>query len=115
MADILKENPAVALLPLVESIFTQLKGVKKRREWVREKTTIFGPLGPAHCVVDVLSIWISYAIAAAAILSSLAFLATNGFLGKTENEVASYILVNQTEAMYKDNYHDRKIPPADAS
>jgi hypothetical protein len=45
----------------------------------------------------------------------LAFLATNGFLGKTENEVASYILVNQTEAMYKDNYHDRKIPPADAS
>jgi len=45
----------------------------------------------------------------------LVHLANLGFLGKTENEVANYILVSQTEALYAKNFHDRKIPRADAS
>ena len=44
----------------------------------------------------------------------LAWLATLGKLGKTENEVASYILVRQVEDMYEKKVHERKIPAADA-
>jgi hypothetical protein len=45
----------------------------------------------------------------------LVHLANLGFLGKTENEVATHILVSQAQAMYKDDYHNWKIPPADVS
>jgi len=45
----------------------------------------------------------------------LAWLATMGKLGKTENEVAWYILVNQAEEMYKNKLHERKIPVADTA
>jgi hypothetical protein len=78
MTDILKENPVVAVAPLLETIFSQFKSVKKRREWVKKKTLAFGPLGGTHWTVGVLSIWISVAVATVAVLSSLAFLATNG-------------------------------------
>jgi hypothetical protein len=78
MADILKEIPAVAAIPLIESILTQFKGIKKRRDWVNEKTRQFGPLGGTHWAIDSLSIWISTAVAVIATVSSLAFLATNG-------------------------------------
>jgi hypothetical protein len=78
MTDILKENPVVAVIPLIESILTQFKGIKKRRDWVKEKTREFGPLGATHWAIDSLSIWISIAVAAIATVSSLAFLATNG-------------------------------------
>ena len=43
----------------------------------------------------------------------LAWLASLGKLGKTENEVAYYILVKQVEDMYDKKVHERKIPAAD--
>jgi hypothetical protein len=45
----------------------------------------------------------------------LAWLATLGKFGKTENEVATYILVNQVEAMYEKKVHERRIPVADTT
>jgi hypothetical protein len=45
----------------------------------------------------------------------LAWLASLGKLGKTENEVAYYILVKEVEDMYANKLHDRKIPAADPS
>jgi hypothetical protein len=81
MEEFLKSIPAVAILPLIEGIFTQLKSIKKRRDWVQEKTHAFGFLGGTYWAIDNLSIWISSAVAAAAIISSLAFLATHGMGG----------------------------------
>jgi hypothetical protein len=78
MADILKDISVVAFVPLTESVFTQLKGIKKRRAWVQEKTREFGSLGGTHWAIDSLSIWISGAVAAVAIVSSLSYLATHG-------------------------------------
>jgi hypothetical protein len=43
----------------------------------------------------------------------LALLATLGKLGRTENEVASHILVREVYAMHERGFHDRKIPAPD--
>ena len=43
----------------------------------------------------------------------LVLLATLGKLGRTENEVATHILVRETYAMYERGFHERRIPPAD--
>jgi hypothetical protein len=43
----------------------------------------------------------------------LVLLATLGKLGRTENEVATHILVREVYAMYERGFHDVKIPVAD--
>jgi hypothetical protein len=42
----------------------------------------------------------------------LVVLAGLGKLGRTENEVATHILVRETYAMIERGFHERKIPPA---
>jgi hypothetical protein len=42
----------------------------------------------------------------------LVLLASLGKLGRTENEVATHILVRETYAMIERGFHERKIPPA---
>ena len=42
----------------------------------------------------------------------LALLATLGKLGRTENEVATHILVREAYAMLERGFHEEKIPPA---
>jgi len=44
----------------------------------------------------------------------LVLLATLGKLGRTENEVATHILVREAYAMLERGFHEEKIPPADA-
>ena len=43
----------------------------------------------------------------------LVLLATLGKLGRTENEVATHILVREVYAMYARNFHEERIPAAD--
>src|SRR5581483_8891906 len=43
----------------------------------------------------------------------LALLATLGKLGRTENEVATHILVREAYAMYERRFHEARIPSAD--
>ena len=40
----------------------------------------------------------------------LVLLATRGKLGRTENEVATHILVREAHAMYLQGFHDQRIP-----
>jgi hypothetical protein len=40
----------------------------------------------------------------------LVLLATRGKLGRTENEVATHILVREAYAMYAAGFHDKTIP-----
>jgi hypothetical protein len=44
----------------------------------------------------------------------LVLLATLGKLGRTENEVATQILVREAYAMLERGFHEEKIPPAEA-
>ena len=41
----------------------------------------------------------------------LALLATLGKLGRTENEVATHILVDQVYALIERGFHERRVPP----
>jgi hypothetical protein len=41
----------------------------------------------------------------------LALLATLGKLGRTENEVATHILVRETYTMHAHGFHEIRIPP----
>ncbi|MGD0332174.1 MAG: hypothetical protein ABSA90_02835 [Xanthobacteraceae bacterium] len=41
----------------------------------------------------------------------LALLATRGKLGRTENEVATHILVREVYEMLADGFHETRIPP----
>jgi hypothetical protein len=41
----------------------------------------------------------------------LVLLASRGKLGRTENEVATHILVREVYAMYERGFHDMRIPP----
>jgi hypothetical protein len=43
----------------------------------------------------------------------LVLLATLGKLGRTENEVATHILVREVYAMYERAFHEVRIPVAD--
>jgi hypothetical protein len=43
----------------------------------------------------------------------LVLLATMGKLGRTENEVATHILVREACAMLERGFHEQKIPPAE--
>jgi hypothetical protein len=43
----------------------------------------------------------------------LVLLATLGKLGRTENEVATHILVREAHAMLERSFHEEKIPPAE--
>jgi hypothetical protein len=43
----------------------------------------------------------------------LVLLATLGQLGRTENEVATHILVREVYAMYERAFHEVRIPVAD--
>ena len=43
----------------------------------------------------------------------LALLATRGKLGRTENEVATHILVREAYAMLERGFHDQKIAAVD--
>jgi hypothetical protein len=43
----------------------------------------------------------------------LVLLATLGKLGRTENEVATHILVREAYAMLDRGFHERRIPTAD--
>jgi len=43
----------------------------------------------------------------------LVLLATLGKLGRTENEVATHILVREVYAMLERGFHEEKIPPAE--
>ena len=43
----------------------------------------------------------------------LVLLATLGKLGRTENEVATHILVREVYAMVERGFHERRIPAAD--
>jgi len=43
----------------------------------------------------------------------LVLLATLGKLGRTENEVATHILVRETYAMIDRSFHEMKVPPAE--
>jgi hypothetical protein len=45
----------------------------------------------------------------------LVLLATRGKLGRTENEVATHILVREAYAMQQSGFHEQKIPAADAT
>jgi hypothetical protein len=40
----------------------------------------------------------------------LVLLATHGQLGRTENEVATHILVRRADEMMERGYHERRIP-----
>jgi hypothetical protein len=40
----------------------------------------------------------------------LVLLATHGQLGRTENEVATHILVRAADDMFERHYHERRIP-----
>jgi hypothetical protein len=42
----------------------------------------------------------------------LVLLATLGKFGRTENEVATHILVREAYAMFERGFHEAKIPPA---
>ena len=44
----------------------------------------------------------------------MVLLATLGKLGRTENEVATHILVREAYAMLERGFHEEKIPPAEA-
>jgi hypothetical protein len=44
----------------------------------------------------------------------LVLLATRGKLGRTENEVATHILVREAYAMQQHRFHDERIPAAAA-
>jgi hypothetical protein len=41
----------------------------------------------------------------------LVLLATLGKLGRTENEVATHILVREANAMLDRSFHERRVPP----
>ena len=43
----------------------------------------------------------------------LVLLATLGKLGRTENEVATHILVREAYAMFERGFHEERIPVAD--
>jgi len=43
----------------------------------------------------------------------LVLLATLGKLGRTENEVATHILVREVDAMLERGFHQEKVPPAE--
>jgi hypothetical protein len=43
----------------------------------------------------------------------LVLLATLGKLGRTENEVATHILVREAYAMLRQGVHEDKVPPAE--
>ena len=43
----------------------------------------------------------------------LALLANSGKLGRSENEVATHILVREAYAMYERSFHEQRIPAAD--
>jgi len=43
----------------------------------------------------------------------LVLLATLGKLGRTENEVATYILVREAYALDQRGFHEQRIPAAD--
>jgi hypothetical protein len=43
----------------------------------------------------------------------LVLLATLGKLGRTENEVATHIIVREAYAMYERGFHEKRIPPAE--
>jgi hypothetical protein len=43
----------------------------------------------------------------------LVLLATLGKLGRTENEVATHILVREAYAMLQQGVHEDKVPPAE--
>ena len=43
----------------------------------------------------------------------LVLLATRGKLGRTENEVATHILVREAYAMHLRGFHDQHVPAAD--
>ena len=45
----------------------------------------------------------------------LVLLATRGKQGRTENEVATHILVREAYAMQQSGFHEQKIPAADAT
>jgi hypothetical protein len=45
----------------------------------------------------------------------LVLLATLGKLGRTENEVATHLLVREVYAMYQRGFHEQRIPAADQS
>ena len=45
----------------------------------------------------------------------LVLLATLGKLGRTENEVATHILVREAYAMIERGFHEQRIPAADES
>ena len=45
----------------------------------------------------------------------LVLLATLGKLGRTENEVATHILVREVYAMYEREFHTQRIPAVDDS
>ena len=45
----------------------------------------------------------------------LVLLATLGKLGRTENEVATHILVREVYAMYERGFHTQRIPAVDDS
>ena len=43
----------------------------------------------------------------------LVLLATLGKLGRTENEVATHILVREANSMHRRDFHQQRIPAAD--
>jgi hypothetical protein len=43
----------------------------------------------------------------------LVLLATRGKLGRTENEVATHILVREAHAMHQSGFHEQRISAAD--
>lgn len=43
----------------------------------------------------------------------LALLATLGKLGRTENEVATHLLVREVYALHARGFHEMRIPPPD--
>jgi hypothetical protein len=43
----------------------------------------------------------------------LVLLATRGKLGRTENEVATHILVREAYAMMQDGFHELRVPPVE--
>ena len=45
----------------------------------------------------------------------LVLLATLGKLGRTENEVATHILVREAYAMHQRGFHDQRVPKADVT
>jgi hypothetical protein len=43
----------------------------------------------------------------------LVLLATRGKLGRTENEVATHILVREAFALHERGFHDQRVPAAE--